>query len=194
MDEQSPDIILKSIFVGIGAVGKTSICKRLDGLAWKPQYTTTIGMNLFNYTMKIGDAKVETIIYDTGGQQLFQTLNKFFYRGAVGAVIVYDITDKESWDSIPNWIDTIRKESRVVPLLIIGNKSDLERDRVVTLADTKKLVNKVTSNWSITNLEDSIFNTNQIPIKIVETSAKDKEIEIINIFEDFVKILHKLTL
>lgn len=134
----SSDIILKTILVGLGAVGKTSICKRLDGEEWSPQYTTTIGMNLFNYTMTIDNKGIETIIYDTGGQQLFQALNKFYYRGAIGAVIVYDIANRDSFDSIPTWISTIREESGVVPLLIVGNKSDLERE--VKLSEVEEMV------------------------------------------------------
>lgn len=193
MEEQSPDIILKSIFVGMGAVGKTSLCKRIDGLDWSPQYTTTIGMNLFNYSMEIQNKKVETIIYDTGGQQLFQTLNKFFYRGAIGAVIVYDITNRKSWDAIPDWVDTIRRESGVIPLLIIGNKSDLDKDRVVSISETKQIVEKFASTWSIEDLNKSIFNTGDIPIKIVETSAKSTESDVIAIFEQFVNLLYSIT-
>lgn len=190
--EQSPDIILKTIFVGLGAVGKTSICKRLDGLDWKQQYTTTIGMNLFNYTMELNGDKVETIIYDTGGQQLFQTLNKFFYRGAVGAVIVYDISDRTSFESIPEWMETIRKETGVVPLLIIGNKIDLERDRVVELSELEDQIKVWEPKWQIDNL-DSIFNRNDLPIRCVETSAKSSEVELIGIIEDFIKMLYRLT-
>ena len=194
MKAQSSDIILKSIFVGMGAVGKTSICKRLDGLEWKPQYTTTIGMNLFNYAMNIDKQRVETIIYDTGGQQLFQSLNKFFYRGAVGAVIVYDISDIGSWNALPKWIDTIRRECGVVPLLIIGNKNDLDSKRIVKIEETEHFLEPIRPTWTIDNMDKSIFNSENIPIKFVETSAKSNESDIIKIFEDFVKNLYKLTL
>lgn len=194
MEAQSTDIIFKTIFVGMGAVGKTSICKRLDGLVWKPQYTTTIGMNLFNYAMNIGGKRVETIIYDTGGQQLFQTLNKFFYRGAVGAVIVYDITGRDSWNALSKWIDTIRKESGVVPLLIIGNKKDLDKDRVVDIAKTEQLLQKIRPTWVISDPNKSIFNTSIIPIQVVETSAKANESDIILIFEQFINQLYKITI
>ena len=111
------DVIFKIIIVGLGGVGKTSICTRIEGKQWPDQYFATLGMNLFNYNIEIRGKKVQNIIYDTGGQQLFASMNKFYYRGSTAAVVVYDVNNRESFEAIPEWLDTIKKEGGSIPLL-----------------------------------------------------------------------------
>ena len=178
------DHILKVILVGVAAVGKTSICRRIQGMKWRPQYQTTVGLNLFNYILKNKQTTIEARIFDTGGQELFQSLDKFFYRGANGAIIVYDIAEKESWDSIDQWFDKIRTMRKIIPVLVLGNKTDLTRDRVVDRAVAQRYISDVIApKWHVDN-----FN---IPVSFDETSAKESGDEIIQLFERFVKTIYR---
>jgi small GTP-binding protein len=173
----------KIVMLGIGAVGKTSICRRIDGLDWRPQYNTTIGINLFSHVLKIKGKAVEAIIYDTGGQELFQTMDKIFYKGATGAIIVYDIAERESWDTIDEWFTRIRKLSGIIPVLVLGNKIDLSRERVVDRDEAEDYITKVIDpDWQ--------NNKKDVPVKFNETSAKTKGEEIIAIFERFMLDVH----
>ena len=186
------DVIYKIIFVGLGQVGKTSICSRIEGKDWYPDYRATLGMNLFNHELDIDDKHIQTIIYDTGGQALFQSLNKFYYRGATGAVVVYDITMQDSFDTLKSWVDTIKEECGVIPLLILGNKTDLE-EKVIDDTQTKEFIEELKQDWVLKNVDKTIFNSSDIPILFHEGSAKTEPKDLQKIFDHFINLINRLT-
>ena len=136
-------IKLKLIVVGNQGTGKTSILNRFVSETFDENYQATIGLDFHSKNITIHDQDVRLIIYDTAGQEKFRSLIPMYIREAQIILFIYDISDKESFDSIPKWIqqvnDVINKE---VVFALIGNKLDLESNRKVTFEEGKKLAEK----------------------------------------------------
>ena len=107
------------------------------------KYQATVGLDFHSKNITIHDQDVRLIIYDTAGQEKFRSLIPMYIREAQIILFIYDISDKDSFDSIPKWIqqvnDVINKE---VVFVLIGNKLDLESNRKVTFEEGKKLAEK----------------------------------------------------
>ena len=84
------------------------------------------------------DTTLRLVLFDTVGQEKLVTLRKRYYTGAHGAVIVFDITRKESFDHIENWIKEVEEKCPDIPIIIVGNKTDLEEERAVTLKEAEE--------------------------------------------------------
>jgi len=136
-------IKLKLIVVGNQGTGKSSILNRFVNETFDENYQATIGLDFHSKNITIHDQDVRLIIYDTAGQEKFRSLIPMYIREAQIILFIYDISDKESFDSIPKWIqqvnDVINKE---VVFALIGNKLDLESNRKVTFEEGKKLAEK----------------------------------------------------
>lgn len=89
--------------------------------------------------MNIDGSRVNLAIWDTAGQEKFHALGPIYYRSSNGAVLVYDITDQDSFQKVKNWVKELRKMLGTdICLVIVGNKSDLEKDRTVDLEEAEK--------------------------------------------------------
>ena len=136
-------IKLKLIVVGNQGTGKSSILNRFVNETFDENYQATIGLDFHSKNITIHDQDVRLIIYDTAGQEKFRSLIPMYIREAQIILFIYDISDKESFDSIPKWMqqvnDVINKE---VVFVLIGNKIDLESSRKVTFEEGKKLAEK----------------------------------------------------
>ena len=136
-------IKLKLIVVGNQGTGKSSILNRFVNETFDENYQATIGLDFHSKNITIHDQDVRLIIYDTAGQEKFRSLIPMYIREAQIILFIYDISDKDSFDSIPKWIqqvnDVINKE---VVFVLIGNKLDLESNRKVTFEEGKKLAEK----------------------------------------------------
>ena len=136
-------IKLKLIVVGNQGTGKSSILNRCVNEPFDEKYQATVGLDFHSKNITIHDQDVRLIIYDTAGQEKFRSLIPMYIREAQIILFIYDISDKDSFDSIPKWIqqvnDVINKE---VVFVLIGNKLDLESNRKVTFEEGKKLAEK----------------------------------------------------
>jgi small GTP-binding protein len=128
----SYDYLFKVIVVGDAAVGKTSITTRFTADTFKDNYIMTIGVQFFQKQIKIGNKRVMFQIWDTGGQERFSFVRPFYYRGAVGALICFDLSSNDSFMNIPKWITDVYSHAGVIPMVLIGNKDDLEDERQVS--------------------------------------------------------------
>ncbi len=126
--------VFKVIAVGDGSVGKTSITIRFCEGKFSQEYLMTIGANfgVKQNTVSFGeeDKDIKLQIWDTGGQERFSPIRELYYKGALGAVVVFDVTSRESFDHVPTWFTEIRKNVSNIPITLIGNKIDLP-NRVV---------------------------------------------------------------
>lgn len=121
---------LKLIVCGSGAVGKTSIVRRYVEDKFEHNYLITVGMDPSNRLVEI-DINGETtlinlIIFDVAGQERFQTLREVFFKGAHGALLVFDLTRPETLESLFDWKEQIEKRASGIPLILVGNKCDLD--------------------------------------------------------------------
>ncbi|MHA1299726.1 MAG: GTP-binding protein [Candidatus Helarchaeota archaeon] len=154
--EQSVDIIkedekidikkgkysLKVVVVGDPSVGKTSLIRRFSEDKFDASYTPTLGADFNLKIVKLPGIQVAMTVWDIGGHEQFHDIRNFYYQGANCAIIVFDLTRRQSFKSIINWRDDIYKWTGKIPLAIFANKKDLG-DAKVNQKDIKKMLSKV---------------------------------------------------
>ena len=139
--DENEEINLKILILGDSSVGKTSLLlKYVDGY-FPTIYVATIGIEYKIKTIKINDLNINLQIWDTAGQERFRSVTNNFIKGADGIIYVYDITQKSSFDNIKSWITLSEESSEGFKKIILGNKLDLEEDRVIDTEKLKKLCN-----------------------------------------------------
>ena len=152
MEKTSYDFIYKCIVVGDGGVGKTALAVRLCKGFFIEDYKMTIDVDFYVKTIEIDDLNIKLQIWDTGGQERFNSIRSIYYRGARGAAIVFDLSNQESFEHIPRWVDEIKRETiGDIPILLIGNKSDLINSREVTSED----IYNITRRFNLLYMETS---------------------------------------
>ena len=133
---------IQIILVGESGVGKTSLIRRYTNNIFNSNHLETIGIEFYNKEEKIDNKIIQIKFWDTAGQEIFHSLTKNFYRKADGIIIVYDITNKESFERIQDWIKSIYDNTdtyKEIQMIIVGNKIDLEEMREVTKEDGIKI-------------------------------------------------------
>jgi Ras-related protein Rab-11A len=124
----------KLIIVGDSGVGKTNLINRFAANQFNINSKSTIGVEFVYKTLKINNDIIKVEIWDTAGQERYKAITSAYYKGAKGAIIVYDITSEESFNNIEMWIQEVRaKALNNLQIMIIGNKSDLSKYRKVSL-------------------------------------------------------------
>lgn len=129
-------ILLKVIILGDSGVGKTSLMNRYVRNKFSQQYKATIGADFLTKDIEVDGRIVTMQIWDTAGQERFQSLGIAFYRGADACVLVYDVTDPKSFDSLDSWMEEFLiqaspRNQDSFPFVCLGNKSDMEANRAV---------------------------------------------------------------
>ncbi len=119
--------VIKIALLGDGAVGKTSLRERFMGKGFTTQYSLTVGADFAMKDAMVFNKKVRFQIWDLAGQQRFEHVRTAYYRGAVGGLLVYDVTRPESFFNCPKWIAELWRSNGIgkCPVVILGNKSDL---------------------------------------------------------------------
>jgi small GTP-binding protein len=128
----------KFIIVGSSGVGKTAILKRLVEDSFSDESVATIGVEFDSTVLVVDDRKVKLQIWDTAGQERFRSIAKAYYRNAVGGIVVYDLTDRKSFDDLAGWLTDIHTlcDANAVAQLI-GNKADLNDRRLVSVSEAE---------------------------------------------------------
>ena len=142
MDENS-DITLKLLIVGGSGVGKTNFLNMFLNNKFNQNYFSSTGIDLQNKIMNIKNKKVRIQIWDTAGQEKYKSITKNLFLKVMGALVLYDITNEESFTKLKEWVELIKEEcGRHIKILIIGNKSDLESQRAIDKEDAMKYANE----------------------------------------------------
>ena len=142
MDENS-DITLKLLIVGGSGVGKTNFLNIFLNNKFNQNYFSSTGIDLQNKIMNIKNKKVRIQIWDTAGQEKYKSITKNLFLKVMGALVLYDITNEESFTKLKEWVELIKEEcGRHIKILIIGNKSDLESQRAIDKEDAMKYANE----------------------------------------------------
>ena len=122
------------LVIGDATVGKTSILRRFAQEKFSPQYIATLGIDFFTKDVMIDKKIIHIKIWDTAGEERYRSLTKGFFKNGEGIIIVYDVTNKNSFESLKFWIDSIENnnnlENKKMPAIILGNKIDIS-DRQV---------------------------------------------------------------
>jgi Ras-related protein Rab-2A len=178
------DYLFRYIIVGDVSVGKSCIMLRFSSNQFREEHELTIGVEFAIKFYEIKNKNIKIQIWDTAGEEAFQSITKNYYKNAIGALLVYDITKKSSFDHLKNWLDNIRENSsRNIKIILIGNKTDLEDKREVTFEEGEEFAKNnglfflETSAKNFTNINES-FNklTEEIydNIEILEEEEESK--------------------
>ena len=134
------ETILKIIILGSSEVGKTSILNRYFNNEFKQNLLSTIGIDFKTKYFKFDEEKVKFNFIDTAGQEKFRAISVNYLKGTDGAILVYDVTKKETFELIGSWIDDIRVNNKTnIGKILLGNKVDLEDEREVSKEEGEKL-------------------------------------------------------
>ena len=175
---QEYDMLFKVLLVGNSGVGKSSLFLRFVDEIWEDSFVPTIGVDFKIKTLLIEEKKIKLQIWDTAGEERFRTIISSYYKGAHGILLMFDVTDYDSFESLENWLIEIEKNAnKSVIKLLIGNKIDLEENRKVSYNQAKDFAD---SN-GIQYIETSVklnTNVNQAFWEIgkeLMNATKDKE-------------------
>ena len=137
------DHIFKLLIVGNSAAGKSNLLLRFADNIFHDTLLPTIGVDFKIKTLKLGEKTVKLNIWDTAGQERFRNINSTYYKGAHGVMIVYDVTDADSFANVGMWLSEVAAHAgpNVVKLLV-GNKCDLEEQRRVPAAEGHALAER----------------------------------------------------
>lgn len=117
---------IKIILVGSSGAGKSSIVHRFIDEVFNEEQTQTVGVEFGAKVVTVNGKRVKIMLWDTAGQERYKSVSRSYYRGAAGAIIVYDITSKESYQDVPQWLQDVRQLcGPEVTVMLIGNKTDL---------------------------------------------------------------------
>ena len=164
------DHLLKILLIGDSGVGKSSLLTRFCDDSFSEKQLTTIGVDFKVKYVELKDRKFKLAIWDTAGQERFRTLTSSYYRGAHAIILVYDASDRRTFENLAYWIEEVRKYSTnpEAVVLVVGNK--LDESRQVSTAEGKECA----------------FNNSAL---FIETSAKTKQ----GVREAFEELLLKIT-
>jgi small GTP-binding protein len=179
MSNDRADYTLKILTIGESAVGKTCILLRFTDNKFLVNHITTIGIDYKSKTIKMGLKSVKLKIWDTAGQERFRNITKQYYKGADGILLVYDITDRNSFEKIRDWIKQIQENTQKeqIGIVLLGNKCDLE-DRQVSYEEGESLAKEYgllfweTSAYKDKNISESFEGLTSL---IISKKAPDNE-------------------
>jgi Ras-related protein Rab-1A len=150
------DFLFKLLLIGDSGVGKSCLLLRFADDTYTESYISTIGVDFKIRTIELDGKTVKLQIWDTAGQERFRTITSSYYRGAHGIIIVYDITDRESFDNVKQWLNEIdRYACENVNKLLVGNKCDMDSKRQVEYEEAKAFADERGIPFLETSAKDS---------------------------------------
>jgi len=180
--EAKEDYKLKLVVVGDSGVGKTNLIKRFANNTFNSNSKATVGVEFLSKSFKINNRIFKIEIWDTAGQERYKSITAAYYKGAKGALVVYDITSKISFENIDKWMMEIKeKSSKDLKLMIIGNKSDLKDARQVSNEEALRKAQDTgiplmeTSALDSTNVKEAFHDL--LKEMYIEISAKIAKVE-----------------
>ncbi|PVU92327.1 hypothetical protein BB561_003900 [Smittium simulii] len=178
------DYLFKLLLIGDSGVGKSCLLLRFADDTYTESYISTIGVDFKIRTIELEGKTVKLQIWDTAGQERFRTITSSYYRGAYGIIVVYDVTDLESFNNVERWLQEIgRYASEGVNKLLVGNKCDLSESRAVDYTQAKEFADQIgipyleTSAKDSTNVEQAFLTmAKQIKDRIVKAKMLETKI------------------
>ena len=127
------ELLFKIIIIGDSGVGKTNILSRYIKNSFSFDTRSTVGVEFGAKKVEVNGYKVKNQIWDTAGQERYRSITNTYYKGAKGALVVYDISKRDTFDNANKWINELRMNGeKDVCIVLVGNKSDLLEDRVIS--------------------------------------------------------------
>ncbi|XP_044041491.1 EF-hand calcium-binding domain-containing protein 4B isoform X3 [Siniperca chuatsi] len=159
----APDRLFKVVLVGNSSVGKTSLLRSFCEGRFHPSTTATVGIDYSVKTLTLDNMQVAMQLWDTAGQERYRSITKQFFRKADGVVVMYDVTVEESFKAVQPWLTNVQDAAgEGIPVLLLGNKMDMDGDREVSFKEAEQLAyeNKVmffeVSAYTAKNVTESL--------------------------------------
>ncbi|RZC54695.1 hypothetical protein C5167_013547 [Papaver somniferum] len=128
--------LFKYIIIGDTGVGKSCLLLQFTDKRYQPVHDITIGVDFGARMITIDNKPIKLQIWDTAGQESFRSITRFYYRGAAGALLVYDITRRETFNHLASWLKYLRQHANAnITIMLIGNKGDLAHRRTVSIEE-----------------------------------------------------------
>lgn len=176
------DYLIKLLLIGDSGVGKSCLLLRFSDDSFTPSFITTIGIDFKIRTIELDGKRIKLQIWDTAGQERFRTITTAYYRGAMGILLVYDVTDERSFNNIRNWFSNIEQHaSEGVNKILIGNKCDWVEKKAITKEQGQELADEFgikfleTSAKANINVEDAFFTlARDIKKRLIDTHTQQE--------------------
>ena len=150
------DYLFKLLLIGDSGVGKSCLLLRFADNSYTDSYISTIGVDFKIRTVDIDGKTIKLQIWDTAGQERFRTITSSYYRGSHGIIVVYDVTDMDSFNNVKQWFQEIdRYATEGVTKLLVGNKSDLTAKKVVEYNTAKEFADSMGIQFIEASAKDS---------------------------------------
>mmetsp|Transcript_38475 Transcript_38475/g.77083 ORF Transcript_38475/g.77083 Transcript_38475/m.77083 type:complete len:203 (+) Transcript_38475:103-711(+) len=165
------DYLFKLLLIGDSGVGKSCLLLRFADDTYTESYISTIGVDFKIRTLELDGKTIKLQIWDTAGQERFRTITSSYYRGAHGIIVVYDVTDQESFNNVKQWMNEIdRYANDKVNKMLVGNKCDLTSKKVVDYNAAKEFADQL----GIPFLETSAKNSTNVEQAFITMAAEIK--------------------
>lgn len=156
------DYLFKVVLIGDSGVGKSNILGRFTRNEFNLDSKSTIGVEFATRTVSVDEKTIKAQIWDTAGQERYRAITSAYYRGAVGALLMYDISKQESYENVSRWLAELQEHADAqIVIMLVGNKCDLKHRRAVPteealrFAEEHKLLFIETSALDATNVEEA---------------------------------------
>lgn len=176
------DYLFKFLVIGSAGTGKSCLLHQFIENKFKAESNHTIGVEFGSKVVNVGGRSVKLQIWDTAGQERFRSVTRSYYRGAAGALLVYDITSRETYNALTNWLTDARTlASPNIVILLVGNKKDLEDDREVTFLEASRFAQEnelmflETSALTGENVEEAFLKCAKTILAKIESGELDPE-------------------
>ena len=177
--EQEAQIVLKLLLLGDSSVGKTSIIIKYISNKFMDTNIATLGVDYMDKTVDYNNLKVFLQIWDTSGEEKFRSITRNFYRNADGLLVVFDLTCKESFNHVKNWINEAKEHKNDIKTILVGNKLDLEDEREVDKETALKFAEKNNLKYLETSAKNgkNINNSFKEMIALILNDKTEQEIK-----------------
>ncbi|KAF2462358.1 small GTP-binding protein [Lineolata rhizophorae] len=180
-DQRHPRDAYAVVLIGDSGVGKSNLLSRFTRNEFNLDSKSTIGVEFATRSIQVDNKTIKAQIWDTAGQERYRAITSAYYRGAVGALLVYDISKHQTFENVTRWLKELRDhaDSNIV-IMLVGNKSDLRHLRAVPTQDAKEFASEnvlsfiETSALDATNVELAFQNILTDIYRIVSSKALDQ--------------------
>ncbi|XP_076121477.1 RAB3D, member RAS oncogene family, b isoform X1 [Alosa pseudoharengus] len=166
--DQNFDYMFKLLIIGNSSVGKTSFLFRYADDSFTSAFVSTVGIDFKVKTVFRNNKRIKLQIWDTAGQERYRTITTAYYRGAMGFLLMYDITNQDSFSAVQDWATQIKTYSwDNAQVILVGNKCDLEDDRLIPTEDSQRLADELGFQFFEASAKDNI-NVKQVFERLVD--------------------------
>lgn len=159
------DYLFKIVLIGDSAVGKSNLLARFTKGTFHADSKSTIGVEFATKSVEVEHKIIKAQIWDTAGQERYRAITSAYYRGAVGALVVYDITKQQSFDNVEKWLLELRHHAdAAIKVMLVGNKSDLIHLRAVGT----DLATRYAKKNDLSFLETSALNSSNVDTAFIQ--------------------------